>query len=711
MTQPILLPCPLLTVDHQEEGRRSIQTECTSPSSSSLGLHTNQTSTINNEMIFKLLSSETWIPMNPMNHHRYNTNSLLSKCSSPLLPLVSHVLAIFLVLLAAVAYFTPHATLPNHLMGSSILFEHSSQQQQQYHHPFINTVHGMSIQEQSQIASRIKEMFQFSFNSYMKYAFPYDELKPISCSGISTWGNYSLTLIDSLDTLYIMNLHDEFKMGVEYVLDHFNDFHLDSHVSVFETNIRILGGLLSAHLLALKHDWYREKIRNGRRSSSPPSPSPTTTTPTPTTTTSSSTSSSSSSSSTSTTPSTTTTTKHHHSLLTLSIDLCERLIKAFDTPTHIPYGMVHLTLGVLKNESQVTAAAGGGTFLMEFGLLSYLTGNMKYYDYAKRASLALYLLRDLNTNLIGNHVNIMNGHWTHRESGIGASCDSFFEYLFKGFMLFRDEELIQMFKTCYDGIMKHVYREPWYSDVDMKTSKLTFGLYNSLASFWPGLQTLYGHDFEKAKNTLNAIFGIWRLHGVMPEGFNLYISKAQKGQMPYPLRPEIIESVYHLYKFDGSRDSTYLYMARDFLTGLEVVCKTKCGYAVVKDSESKLLEDRMESFFLSETLKYLYLIFDPYNFVHWNEESGQEELLYTFNTEAHIIPLNLNDYLKKYNTRMEDGSDMDHTSTSSSNTGSTGSTTSVVLNTHFLSSMHLFNKRVHHNPNIFSQKGSVVIPK
>ncbi|KAG2387690.1 hypothetical protein C9374_001284 [Naegleria lovaniensis] len=545
-------------------------------------------------------------------------------------------------------------------------------------------VHGMTIQEQSQIASQIKEVFKFSFNSYMKHAFPYDELKPISCSGISTWGNYSLTLIDSLDTLYIMNLHDEFKMGVEYVLDHFKDFHFDSHVSVFETNIRILGGLLSAHLLALKHDWYRERIRNHGSMTTTVEPV----------------SLSEASRSSSTTPIIT----KHHSLLTLSIDLCERLIKAFDTPTHIPYGMVHFTQGVLKNESQVTAAAGGGTFLMEFGLLSYLTGNMKYYDYAKRASLALYLLRDPNTNLIGNHVNIINGHWTHRESGIGASCDSFFEYLLKGFMLFRDEDLIQMFKTCYDGIMKHVYREPWYSDVDMKTSKLTFGLYNSLASFWPGLQTLYGHDFEKAKKTLNAIFGIWRLHGVIPEGFNLYVSKAQKGQMPYPLRPELIESVYHLYKFDGSRDSSYLYMARDFLTGLQVVCKTKCGYAVVKDSESKLLEDRMESFFLSETLKYLYLIFDPYNFVHWNEESGQEELLYTFNTEAHIIPLNLHEYLKKYNTKMEDGGDIEHSSTSSSVT-TTG-------NSQFQQLLHLFNKRVHMSNNqMFAQKGSSHIPK
>ncbi|KAL9643940.1 hypothetical protein ABK040_005409 [Willaertia magna] len=456
----------------------------------------------------------------------------------------------------------------------------------------------MGKEEKWKLRDEVKDMFEYAYSGYMKYAFPLDELCPLSCKGVNTWGNYSLTLIDALDTLYVMGMHDEFKKGVIYVIDNFKDFNLNVHTSVFETNIRILGGLLSSHLLALKHDWYKQFEK--------------------------------------------------HNLLSLSVDLAERLILAFETPTGIPYGMVHLQLGVFKNESNLTSTASAGTFLLEFGLLSLLTNNTKYYDIAKRSTIALFLKRDPESNLVGNHINIIHGTYSHRDSGIGANIDSFFEYLYKGFILFYDEQLLEMFNVCYSSIMQYVYRKPWYLDVDMKLTKVTFAIYNSLASFWPGIQALYG-DYETAKDTINAVHGVWRKYGCLPEGFNLYMGVAQHGQKPYPLRPELIESIYYLYKKSSGRDSTYLYMARDFMRGLQVVTKTKCGYAIVKDVETKVLEDRMESFFLSETLKYLYLIFDDENFVHFDQNTKQDTLLFTFNTEAHLIPLDIENYLKQHN--------------------------------------------------------------
>ena len=81
------------------------------------------------------------------------------------------------------------------------------------------------------------------------------ELRPLSCDG----GPFELvklpllTLIDTLDTLVIMGNHTEFRRAVEIVCLHYEAklFDMDVNVSVFETTIRVLGGLLAAHLMAI----------------------------------------------------------------------------------------------------------------------------------------------------------------------------------------------------------------------------------------------------------------------------------------------------------------------------------------------------------------------------------------------------------------------------------------------------------------------------
>lgn len=94
-------------------------------------------------------------------------------------------------------------------------------------------------------------MFYHGYDGYLRYAADYDELKPISCSGTNTWSSSSLTLIDALDTLIVMGNSTEFRRVSNYLINHV-DFDKDINVSVFETNIRIVGGLLSAHLLSHK---------------------------------------------------------------------------------------------------------------------------------------------------------------------------------------------------------------------------------------------------------------------------------------------------------------------------------------------------------------------------------------------------------------------------------------------------------------------------
>ncbi|EFA84328.1 glycoside hydrolase family 47 protein [Heterostelium album PN500] len=362
----------------------------------------------------------------------------------------------------------------------------------------------------------VKRMFYHGYDSYMKYSFPMDELKPLSCKGSDTFGKYALTYIDSLDALLVMNNLTEFEKGVQWTIDNIS-FAKDINVSVFETNIRVLGGLLSAHMWA-------EKLLPAYKGG----------------------------------------------LLPLAADLGDRLLLAFDSPTGIPYGAINLERGVLKGETTVTCTAGGGTFALEFGILSRLTNNPKYAVAAKRAAKALWKYRS-ELDLLGNHIDIATGEWTIKESGIGTGIDSFFEYMLKAAIYFDDEEYMQMFLDSYKAILKYIRKDPWYIEVHMSKAIIIWPIYNSLQSFWPGLQTMVG-ELEEGFSTIKAFHSVWRRFGFIPEGYNLMSGNVQPGQRSYPLRPELAESLYYMYQ--TTKDPVYIKMARDLVWSLSNL--TRC---------------------------------------------------------------------------------------------------------------------------------------
>eukprot|EP00003_Mantamonas_plastica_P003398 TRINITY_DN12703_c0_g1_i1.p1 TRINITY_DN12703_c0_g1~~TRINITY_DN12703_c0_g1_i1.p1 ORF type:complete len:451 (-),score=87.58 TRINITY_DN12703_c0_g1_i1:36-1340(-) len=318
---------------------------------------------------------------------------------------------------------------------------------------------------------------------------------------------------------------------------------------------------------------------------------------------------------------------YNNQLLDLTLDLADRILPAFDTPTGIPYGTVNLKYGVPPGETTITSTAGGGTFVLEWGLLSRLTGDDSY-EYAARNALRALWSRRSSLSLLGNHIDIYTGEWTHKDAGIGASVDSFYEYLLKAALMFGDEEYLDIFHEGYHAINVHMKREPWYIDVHMSRGVMVWPVYNSLQSFWPGLQTLYG-DITNASKSLTAFYSVWRKYGFVPEGFNLVNKHIQPGQTSYPLRPEITESAYYMYR--ATHDPWWLAVGRDMILSIESNSKCACGYATVEDVDGHILKDHMESFFLSETLKYLYLLFDEDNIMHKRQ--------YIFNTEGHLLPM------------------------------------------------------------------------
>lgn len=542
---------------------------------------------------------------------------------------------------------------------------------------------------------KVKSMFQHAYDSYMYHGYPGSELKPLSCkSGLFDLVRLpALTLIDTLDMLLLMQNHTEFARSVERlrVLD--QDFETNikwdnnvrrgglfaqnQNVSVFETNIRVLGGLLSAHQMA--EAWMEEKVvmedvfsedgnvligkiigsdeicagRNGHASrctmpvcsdhkgvevcSQYSNVDPVTRGDI----------------------NVEMKENENHSkragnmtnthfwvydgfLLELAHDVGKRLLPAFNTLTGIPFGTVNLVYGVPDGETPNASLAGGGTLTLEMELLSRLTKDKMFGKLARLSTRALFSRRS-DINLLGKHIDVQDGSWTEVMAGIGSNSDSMYEYLIKHHILFQeDEDFFAMFNTTYSGIHANGKLGDWYPDVSMKHGlKQPNSVFESLAAFYPGMQILLGEVNPAARST-DAFTMARESVKFLPERFDFAQFEAYYNHQTYPLRPELYESNYflHIATKDLGLISTsgWLWSADFFMHELDAAAKTECGYATVKGISSQArkhdlkLHDEMPSYFLSETLKYLYLTFDSDNPIDTDKERN-----WIFTTEAHPI--------------------------------------------------------------------------
>ena len=438
-------------------------------------------------------------------------------------------------------------------------------------------VHTLSSAEIKSLRDEVKEMFYSAYSGYMEYAYPADQLKPVTCKGAFfelTAGNM-LTLIDSMDMLVILGDKAEFARAVKLVSEHAN-FEVNRTVSVFESTIRILGGLLSSHLFA------KELLPtyDGR-------------------------------------------------LLDLAVDLADRLLPAFDTPTSIPYGTVNLMTGVPAGETTEACTAGAGSLSLEFGMLSVLTGNATYGLKARSALKALFDLRS-KLGLIGRHIDVVSGVWTEPTGGIGSNIDSIYEYYLKQYLLFGDDQAWEMFALLYKNVVARLrHEDTWYIEANIHLGGTARKVFNNLQAFWPGMQSTLG-DVEAGSHTLNAFLNVWNDFGFTPEDFDFEKWRLLKGgsRRSYPLRPELAESTFYMH--EATRDPTWLVAGRDMVRAIQNSCKTKCGFASIADVETRRQTDIMPSFFLSELCKYLFLLFDIEN--PFRAHNGGA---YVFTTEAH----------------------------------------------------------------------------
>ena len=292
-----------------------------------------------------------------------------------------------------------------------------------------------------------KAMFYHGYDNYMKHAFPEDELRPLSCAPLArdddkphdfgindVLGNYSLTLIDSLSTLAILasspsagprNSLRDFQDSVTLLVEHYGDgtesargqgkrtrgFDLNSKVQVFETVIRGLGGLLSAHQFAIGdlpiRGYTPVIVEKGESRAGIRWPNGF---------------------------------LYDGQLLRLAHDLGKRLLPAFSSPTGIPYPRVNLRTGVpfyenapynynaeygqcsasgyTQSETAQTCSAGSGSLVLEMVILSRLTGDHRFEKAGKAAFWAIWNRRT-SIGLVGSDIDPETGDWLSTYTGVG----------------------------------------------------------------------------------------------------------------------------------------------------------------------------------------------------------------------------------------------------------------------------------------------------
>ncbi|KAL6882848.1 glycoside hydrolase family 47 protein [Trichoderma longibrachiatum] len=492
----------------------------------------------------------------------------------------------------------------------------------------------------------VKQVFLRAWRAYKKFAWKQDALLPISGGAREQFSGWAATLVDSLDTLWIMGLRDEFDEAVAAVAEiDFGDS-TSSRVNIFETNIRYLGGLLAAYDLS------------GREV-----------------------------------------------LLRKAVELGDLIYAGFNTKNGMPVDFLNFYSaksgeGLVVESSVVSASPG--TLSLELAHLSQVTGDDKYYGVVARVMDVFYRGQN-ETKLPGAWPINVNMRAEDVVSGsaftLGGCADSLYEYLPKMHQLLGGGEAKYeiMARTFLQAADRHFLFRPMLpkrdededeDEDDDENYVLMPGNVNvdeggepvldpeteHLACFVGGLFGLAGRLFGRPEDVdtgirlTNGCVYAYRAFptGMMPERLDLAPCRdrsrcpwdedhwlRERDSRPewephlprgftsakdprYLLRPEAIESVFYSYRLTGRQE--FQTAAWDMFTAVERGTRTRYANAAVLDvtraaeeGEELPQEDYMESFWLAETLKYFYLVFTTPDIISLDD--------YVLNTEAHPFKL------------------------------------------------------------------------
>ncbi|XP_065849774.1 mannosyl-oligosaccharide 1,2-alpha-mannosidase MNS1-like isoform X1 [Euphorbia lathyris] len=438
---------------------------------------------------------------------------------------------------------------------------------------------------------KVKEAMLHAWTCYEKYAWGHDELQPQTRNGIDSFGGLGATLIDSLDTLFIMGLHEQFQKAREWIANSL-DFNKNYEASVFETTIRVVGGLLSAYDLS-GDKIFLEKAR----------------------------------------------------------DIADRLLPAWNTPSGIPYNIINLAHGNPHNPRWTGGSsilADSGTEQLEFIALSQRTNDPKYQQKVENVIKELRKTFPAD-GLLPIYINPHTGTSSYSVITFGAMGDSFYEYLLKVWIQGNKTEAVKHYREMWEISMKGMQSlvrrttPSNYTYLCEKNGDRLSDKMDELACFAPGMLALgsFGYETGEAQKLLSlaeelawTCYNFYQSTPTKLAGENYFFHPGQDmnvGTSWNILRPETVESLFYLWRLTGNK--TYQEWGWNIFQAFERNSRVETGYVGLKDVHTGVKDNMMQSFFLAETLKYLYLLFSPPSVISLDE--------WVFNTEAHplrIVP-------------------------------------------------------------------------
>ncbi|KAJ8261079.1 hypothetical protein COCON_G00168020 [Conger conger] len=442
----------------------------------------------------------------------------------------------------------------------------------------------------------VLEAFRHAWKGYKEFAWGHDELKPVSKS-FGEWFGLGLTLIDALDTMWILGLKEEFQEARAWVETELS-FSKNVDVNLFESTIRIMGGLLSTYHLS-GDTLFFDKAK----------------------------------------------------------DLGSRLMPAFNTPSKVPYSDVNLGKGTAHPPRWTTdsTVAEVTSIQLEFRELSRLTKDPRYREAVDEVMRMVHKLPGKHDGLVPMFINTNSGQFTHRGVfTLGARADSYYEYLLKQWLQGgkKETELLEDYIQAIEGVKKNLLKQTFPMKLTF-VGELSHGRFSPkmdhLVCFLPGTLALGAHNglpedhMELAKQLMETCYQMYAQMetGLSPEivqfnmqprsGRDVEVKPADRHNL---LRPETVESLFYLYRF--TQDRKYQDWGWDIFQSFNKYTRVASGgytsISNVRDPASPSPRDKMESFFLGETLKYFYLLFsDDLELVSLDK--------YIFNTEAHPFPI------------------------------------------------------------------------
>ncbi|TEB32929.1 seven-hairpin glycosidase [Coprinellus micaceus] len=467
--------------------------------------------------------------------------------------------------------------------------------------------------EYALVKAEVVEMFEHGYQQYKNYAWGYDNLAPLTRTynqGRNGWG---ATIVDAMGTMSIMAgesivLDSWLKEAINYTahIDFSQSKQENERVSIFETTIRYLGGMLSTYEL---------------------------------------------------------TNEEYPELLGQSVKLADKLAYGWVGSNNIPYGWLNFT----NNEPQVTVTniAEAGTLTLEWEVLSKFTGNKTYEDLVLRSVNQIAKLEMPLPGLAPVWIDPTTSSFSGGYITWGGGGDSYFEYLIKHARLSNTDDSIyaDSWATAIDSSITHLLKTSTVGNhtylADYDSDGLIRHTSSHLACFHGGNFLLGGKLLDNQTIVdvgLALVDGCWNTYastatGIGPESFGFIsedgsftgpgdvISDEQlefynktgfyPRSTPYVHRPEVLESNFYAWRVTG--DTKYLDRAKSAVHSLNTYIRVPSGFAGlwnVNQPGGGLIDDT-ESFWFAETLKYLYLTFDDPTRFSLDE--------YVFTTEAQLF--------------------------------------------------------------------------